>query len=239
VDNASTDGAAELVQADYPQARLVRNTRGLGYAANNNLGIHLATGRYPMVMNPDVVVLPGAFDALVGFMDDNPEVGLAGPKLLNADGTLQFSCRRFSTPAHLVVRGLHLDRIAGNSQAMRDAVYLDWDHNSVRDVDYVTGACIVARREMLADVGLLDEGFALYFEDQDWCYRAWKHGWRVTYVPQSQMIHDHQRASARGLFSKSTRTHVRSMLRFFRKHYVPGPLRIRSEAATLPLNPIA
>jgi N-acetylglucosaminyl-diphospho-decaprenol L-rhamnosyltransferase len=235
VDNASTDGTAEMVQADYARARLVRNTRRLGYAANNNLGIRLAKGRYPMILNPDVEVLPGAFDALAGFMDANPDVGLAGPKLLNADRTLQLSCRRFSTPTHLAIRGLRLDRMTTRWKVMRDAVYQDWDHNSVRDVDYITGACMVARREMLSDVGLLDEGFVLYFEDQDWCYRTWGRGWRVTYVPQAVMIHDHQRASARGLFSKSTRTHLISMVRFFRKHYLPFPLRIRSQSVLLPL----
>ncbi len=81
---------------------------------------------------------------------------------------------------------------------------------------------MIVRREAMAHVGLMDEGFHLYFEDQDWCYRMWQLGWRVAYVPDSRMIHNHQRASARGLFSLATRTHIRSMLRFFRKHYLPG-----------------
>jgi N-acetylglucosaminyl-diphospho-decaprenol L-rhamnosyltransferase len=226
VDNVCTDSTSDMVQAHFPQANLVHNKRRLGYAANNNLGLRLARGRYPLILNPDIEVLSGAFDALVSFMDAESGVGLAGPKLFNSDMGLQYSCRRFSTPAHLLIRGLHLDKLMANSHTIRDAMYLDWDHNDVRDVDYVTGACMIVRREALAEVRPMDEGFELYFEDQDWCYRMWQRNWRVAYVPSSQMIHHHQRASARGLVSKSKRTHIRSMLRFFGKHYLPPTLRI-------------
>jgi len=228
VDNASTDGTSALIRTDFPQARLIRNERPRGYAANNNLGIHRARGRYPLILNPDVRLLPGALSELVSFMDAVSDVGLAGPKLLNADMSLQYSCRRFSTPAHLLIRGLHLDGLMAGSRLVREAMYMDWDHDDVRDVDYVTGAAMIVRREALAQVGLLDEGFQLYFEDQDWCYRMWQHDWRVAYVPTSQMIHDHQRASARGLLNKATRTHIQSMIRFFAKHHLPRPMRIAS-----------
>jgi GT2 family glycosyltransferase len=109
---------------------------------------------------------------------------------------------------------------------------MDWEHNDVRDVDYVTGACMIVRREALAEVGPMDEGFELYFEDQDWCYRMWQHGWRVAYVPASQMVHHHQRASVHGLPSWSTRIHIQSMIRFFCKHYLPVPLRITGRKPT-------
>ncbi len=182
-------------------------------------------------------MLPGALEALVAFMDAHPEVGIAGPKLLYPDGELQHSCRRFSTPAHLLVRGLHLDRVMVRSHILRDAVYADWDHTTPRDVDYVTGAAMIVRRAAMAQVGLLDEGFRLYFEDQDWCYRMWQGAWRVAYVPDSRMIHNHQHASARGHFSKATRTHIKSMVRFFRKHYLPWPLGRRPVAANQTGNP--
>jgi GT2 family glycosyltransferase len=232
VDNVCTDGTSDMVQAHFSQAQLVHNERRLGYAANNNLGLRLAHGRYPLILNPDIEVLPEAFDTLVSFMDAESDVGLAGPKLFNSDMSLQYSCRRFSTPAHLLIRGLHLDKLMANSRTIRKAMYLDWDHNNVRDVDYLTGACMIVRREALAEVGLMDEGFTLYFEDQDWCHRMWQHNWRVAYVPSSQMIHHHQRASARVLLSKSTRTHIRSMIRFFGKHYLPPPLRITGKEPT-------
>jgi len=187
----------------------------------------MAQGHYPLLLNPDIALLAGALDALVRHMDAHPAVGLAGPKLFNPDMSLQPSCRRFSTPAHLLLRGLRLDRLLRNSRAIREGMYLDWDHSQAREVDYVTGACMIARREALDEVGLLDEGYRAYFEDQDWCYRMWQHGWRVAYVAEAQMIHDHQRASARRLWSRSTGTHIRSMVRFFRKHYLPAPFRVR------------
>ena len=229
VDNVCNDGTSEMVRSRFPQARLFRNDKRLGFAANNNLGLRQSRGRYPLILNPDIELLPGALDSLVAFMDAEPGVGLAGAKLFNSDMTLQPSCRRFSSFAHLLMRGLHLDRFFASTQAMREAVYAGWDHNDVRDVDYVTGACMIVRREALADVGSMDEGYELYFEDQDWCRRMWQHGWRVAYVPQARMVHHHQRASARGLFSRSTRVHVRSMIRYFRKYHLPAPLGIRQE----------
>jgi N-acetylglucosaminyl-diphospho-decaprenol L-rhamnosyltransferase len=227
VDNTGADGTTQMVEARYPEVRLVRNGRPVGYAANANKGLRLAQGRYPLLLNPDMELLPGALDALVDFMDAEPGVGLAGPKLLNPDGSLQPSCRRFTTPAHFFIRGLRLDGLLANTPTIREAVYAGWDHADVRDVEYVTGACMIVRREALANVGLMDEGYELYFEDQDWCYRMGEQGWRVAYVPQSQMIHHHQRASARGLFNHSTRVHVQSMVRYLRKHHLPTPFQLR------------
>lgn len=229
VDNVCDDGTSEMVSTRFPQTRLLRNERRLGFAANNNLGLRRSRGRYPLVLNPDIELLPGSLDALAEFMDAEQDVGLAGAKLFNSDMSLQASCRRFSSPAHLLMRGLHLDRLFGNTQTMRDAVYAGWDHQNVRDVDYVTGACMIVRREALADVGPMDEGYELYFEDQDWCRRMGQHGWRVAYVPQARMVHHHQRASARGLLNRSTRVHVRSMVRYFRKYHLPPPLRITED----------
>jgi GT2 family glycosyltransferase len=233
VDNVSTDGTSDMVQALIPWATLIRNERRLGFAANNNVGLRLSRGRYPLVLNPDVELLPGALDELAAFMDAQPDVGLAGSKLFNSDMSLQYSCRRFTTPAHFVLRGLRLDRLLANTRLMRQVVYTDWDHASVRDVDYITGACMIARRQAIAEVGLMDEGYELYFEDQDWCRRMWLAGWRVAYVPQARMIHHHQRASARGLFSRSTRVHLRSMLRYFQKFVLPAPLRLQVQEPAL------
>lgn len=233
IDNTGADGIAEMVPQVYPDARIVRNGRPMGYAANANQGLRLARRRYPLMLNPDVEALPGALEALVAYMDRAQDVGIAAPKLLNPDLTLQHSCRRFTTPAHFLIRGLRLDGLLANTSTVRDAVYADWDHADVRDVDYVTGACMMVRREALADVGLMDEGYELYFEDQDWCYRMWQAGWRVAYVPQAQMIHHHQRASARGLFSRSTRVHVQSMIRYFRKHHLPAPFRLHVQESFL------
>ena len=233
IDNVSSDGSSEMVRTQFPQVRLICNATRASYAANNNKGLRLAQGFYPMILNPDVTILPGALETLIDFMDTEPHVGLAGPKLLNPDLSLQHSCRRFATLKHILVRGLRLDRLLKNSTVVRDALYMDWDHNSICDVDYITGAAMITRRQALSEVGLLDDSYQLYVEDMDWCYRMWQHGWRVTYVPGAQMIHAHQRTSARKLWSHSTRTHINSVIRFFRKYHLPWPLHISAQEPRL------
>jgi GT2 family glycosyltransferase len=235
VDNACTDGTADHVRAAFPQVRLIRNDHPRGFAANCNSGVEASRGRHVLLLNPDVRSRPGALDALVRFMDVHPEVGIAGPRLLNPDGSLQYSCRRFSTPFLFALRGLGLERLLERHPAQRDVLMQDWDHAESRDVDWVFGAALIARREAIEEVGPMDAGYFLYCEDQDWCFRMWTRGWKVYYVPDSVMSHVHQRASARSLFSKWKWVHARSKLRLFRKQGLSG----RRPAGTRPGHPRA
>lgn len=234
VDNACSDGTAARVRDAFPGARLIVNDRPLGFAANCNRGIEASHGRYVLLLNPDVRVSPGALEALVRFMDEHPDVGAAGPRLLNADGSLQYSCRRFSTPFLFFLRGLGLERLLARHPAQHRVLMQDWDHLDARDVDWVFGAALIARREAIEDVGPLDPGFFLYCEDQDWCYRMWTHGWKVYYVPASTMLHAHRRASARSLLNRWKWIHVRSKLRLFRKQGLSGR---RPAGARVPMPP--
>ena len=202
VDNACVDRTADHVRDAFPGVEVIRNDRPLGFAANCNRALDLSRGRYVLLLNPDVRCAPGSIDALVHFMDAHPEAGAAGPRLLNPDGSLQHSCRRFSTPFLFLLRGLGLERWLTHYPPQRRALMQDWDHASVRDVDWVLGAALIARREMIDDVGPLDSGYFLYCEDQDWCHRMWTRGWSVYYVPDSTMTHAHRRASSGSLFSR-------------------------------------
>ena len=222
VDNACRDGTAEHLRREFPGVEVIRNDRCRGFAANCNLAIARATGRHVLLLNPDVRCEPGSIDALVDFMDAHPEAGAAGPKLLNSDGSLQWSCRRFSTPLLFALRGLGLERSLEHHAPQRRALMQDWDHAAVRDVDWVLGAALIARREAIAEAGTLDEGYFLYCEDQDWCHRMWTHGWTVYYVPDSVMTHAHRRASARGPFNRYKWIHVASKLRMFLKQGTSG-----------------
>jgi GT2 family glycosyltransferase len=213
VPDGSADVAAELA----PGATVIRNPRPLGFAANCNAGLARARGRHALLLNPDVRVHPGALDALVAFMDGTPDAGVAGPRLHNPDGTLQFSCRRFSTPFLFALRGLGLERLLTRYPPQRAALMQDWDHAETREVDWVLGAAMIVRRRALEQVGPLDPAYFLYCEDQDWCYRMWTAGWKVVYVPAAVMTHTHRRASADSLFSRWKWIHVRSTLRMFRK----------------------
>jgi GT2 family glycosyltransferase len=211
------DGSADLAAQLAPEATILRNPQPLGFAANCNAGIARSRGRYVLLINPDVRVHPGALDALVAFMDAHPEVGVSGPRLLNPDGSLQFSCRHFSTPFLFALRGLGMERLLTNYPPQRAALMQDWDHAEIRDVDWVLGAAMMVRRRAMDEVGPLDPAYELYCEDQDWCYRMWTAGWKVVYVPSSVMTHTHHRASFGQPFSRAKWLHVRSSLRMFRK----------------------
>lgn len=218
VDNLSDDGTSEMVSLSFPQVRVIHNLCRLGYPSNGNIGIRASVGRYILMLNPDIEVLPCAFDKLTAFMDSHPEVGIAGAKLLNPDGTLQYSCRGYSRPYMPILRGFGLDRVFPRARMFQEYLMSDWDHNSPREVDWILGACLIVRRKAIEQVGLMDERFFLYCDDQDWCYRMWCCGWKVYYVPSAVMVHHHLRDSARHLFGKSRRAHIQSLFWLFRKH---------------------
>lgn len=222
VDNASNDGTGEMLAAAFPHVKFIASPSNAGYAAGNNLGIAASCGRYVLVLNPDITVRPGAIDAMVEHMDANRDIGVLGPKLLHPDGSLDESCFRFPTPAIPVYRRTPLGRTAAGRAALEHYVMADFDRNATRDVDWLLGAALLVRRDALAKVGLLDERFFLYLEDTDWCRRFREHGWRVTYFTGATMVHYHERLSARGSWlvgplRKSTRIHISSAIKYFRK----------------------
>ena len=219
VDNASDDGTVAMLRGEYPDVRVIANVENVGYSRAVNQAIRATAGRYLLILNPDIEVQPGAIDALARHMDENPSTGIAGGKLLNPDGTLQYSCRTFYTFNTLLHRRTPFGRLFPDSRVVRDHLMMDWDHESVREVDWMLGACLMVRREAITDVGLMDERFFMYFEDVDWCYRMKQHGWRVVYVPGARMTHVHRRESAQGggLLNRRLVAHLNSMFRFFDK----------------------
>jgi GT2 family glycosyltransferase len=219
IDNACNDGTAKWVVDNLPKVKLVRNSSCKSYAENMNMGMKVMThGRYFVVLNPDIECLPGLWDEAVKFMDNNSDVGIMGPQLLNRDHSVQPSCRRFSTPLNLLVRGLHLDGLLKNTQFMVDYLMLDDDHEQIMDVDWVTGALMIVRRKAIDHVGGMDERYKVaYSEDQDWCCRMWQAGWRVTYVPTARAIHDHLRTGINKPWSRMARAQLINAIRMFRK----------------------
>jgi len=218
VDNASTDHSEEMVRNHFEDIHFIANDSNLGFAAANNQGTRQSRGRYIILLNPDTRVPSDALLQLVNFMDAHPDAAVCGPQLLNPDGSIQLSCRRFPTLTAVLIRGTFLSRFLGQSRTMREYLMLDWDHQDTRTVDWVLGACFAMRREAIAKIGLLDDGFFVYYEDIDWCYRAWRLGWKVYYYPVVSVWHYYQRASSRGIFSHATRYHLRSIFRLFWKH---------------------
>jgi len=217
VDNASRDDSVAMLAAEFPSVHVQANADNLGYAAAVNQALEATTSEYLLVLNPDIVVREGALDLLLDFMDAHQDGGIAAAKLLNTDGSLQHSCRSFYTPRTLLLRRTPLGRLFPNSPVIRHHLLLDYDHATPRAVDWVIGACMLVRRNAADTVGGMDERFFLYFEDVDWCYRMSRQGWKVYYVPQSEMVHEHRRASARPKLSRSFWAHLGSLLRFYEK----------------------
>ncbi len=218
VDNASSDGSAEMVACEFPDVKLIVNKSNRGFAKASNQGIRVSGGRYILLLNPDSIVRPGAFDALIRFGDDNPDAGIFGLKVLNTDGSIQYSCRQFPTLAAGIFRNTILRHFFPKNPYVRDYLLAEWDHSEQRDVDWVSGAALVARRELIEDIGLLDERFFMYCEDVDLGYRAKEKGWRVSYFPGAVVVHACAKSSDQTP-DRMIIEHHKSMYRFFLKHY--------------------
>lgn len=189
VDNHSTDGAPEMVEAKYPQVRVVKNEENLGFSAANNIGIPMCRGDYVFLINSDVTVAPDCLEKLVTFMDERPSVGVAGPTMLSANGSVGRSCRGFPTVWRMICHALCLDRIVPKSPLFSGYIMRYWGQNSTREVDILGGWFLCARRSALDQVGLLDERFFFYAEDMDWCRRFRLKGWQVMFVAEAQAVH--------------------------------------------------
>lgn len=205
-----------LAPSPWP-ARVLAPGKNQGYARGVNAGIRAANASDDvLVLNPDIRVTPGSIETLRRSADARPEAGILAPKLLNSDGTLQLSARRFYNWKTLLLRRIPLGPFVAKSRTLRDHVMADWDHADTRPVDWVLGAAMLARRGAMRDVGLMDERYFLYFEDVDWCQRMGRHGYEVLYVPDARMFHDYARSSAH-LRPRSLRAHAAGFLRFIEK----------------------
>lgn len=224
VDNATDGRLVSEIRAEFPETRWLFNRERLGFSANHNQVLKQAQGRYLCILNDDIVVHPGAFDTLVRFLDENPEAGIAGPRLLNPDGTQQDCTFRFPTlfsewAAYALLPG-PLTRLQG-----REVDPAQFAGTSAA-VDWILGACMVFRRETLEQIGLLDDEMApiVYMEEPDVCLRAHRAGWKTLYCPQATLTHyggqttKDYAATLNPLTLELNRVHIA----FFRKHY--GPL---------------
>jgi N-acetylglucosaminyl-diphospho-decaprenol L-rhamnosyltransferase len=227
VDNASTDGSSDMVQAEFPGVHIVANSENRGFPAANNQGLAVAQGRYVLLLNPDTEVVEDGLATLVAFADAHPDVGMVGPQLLYPDGSVQSSRRRFPTLATAVFESTWLEPYALRRLLKRYYV-LDRPDDAVQDVDWVTGAAMMARREAVEQVGPLDEGFFMYSEELDWCRRFREAGWRVVYLPTARVIHHEGKSSEQVVTARHIHFQT-SKVRYFRKHHG----RIAAEALRL------
>ncbi|MDO8671585.1 MAG: glycosyltransferase family 2 protein [Dehalococcoidia bacterium] len=222
-DNASVDGSPEMVANDFPTVRLIKIPENLGFAGANNRAIHEARGKHLLLLNSDTLVLPGALEEMVRAMENNPKAGAVGCRLLNADGTLQRSLRTFPNFFVHFIEMLELYRLLGSGRLVGRVYPHNSDHRQARWIDWVPGACMLIRGKAMEQVGLLDEGYFMYAEDMDLCYRMKKHGWLTFFTPEAEIVHFGGGSSAptRG---KLIVEQYRSLYRFYQKHYSSGSL---------------
>ncbi len=228
VDNASTDGSADMVAREFPEACLIRAPRNGGFAWGNNLALSriLADARpedaarhYVMLLNPDAALEAGALERLVALLESTPAAGAVGPRVLLPDGSLDPACRRsFPTPEVSFYRMAGLSRLFPRSRRFGRYNLSFLDPLEQADVDALTGAAMLVRESVVREIGLLDEAFFMYGEDLDWCYRIKSYGWRVVYYPEAVVRH-HKRASSTKRAIPSIRAFYDAMRVFHRKHY--------------------
>jgi len=228
VDNASTDGTAEMLETRFPWVKLIRSPENLGFARGNNVAIRQCKGRYIALVNPDVIVLPGCLDALADFLDQNPKVGNVGPRVFNLDMTQQSTCRRFPTLWNNFCDATGLATRFKNSRFSAGEHMFYFPHDRTLRVDVLVGCFSFIRREAFDAVGLLDEKMFMYGEDVDWCRRCWKAGWEVVFFPGARAIHDRGKTTA-PYPVRFALAQQRSVLHYWSKyHGILGRLGIRS-----------
>jgi len=223
VDNASTDGTREVV-ARRPHVTLVANARNRGFAAAVNEGLAATTGRLVMWINPDSALMDGGTSRLMADLDAAADVGIVGPCILDPDGALQRSARAFPSYDWAVGhRHSWLTRLFPNNPYSRRYLLGDLDPDRVSDVDWVSGACLLHRRELVGRIGPLDERFFMYCEDVDFCLRARRAGWAVRYHPGLHVVH-HVAGSTRAVSRRMLVERHRSLWRYYLKHFNRHPL---------------
>lgn len=189
VDNASSDGTPQVIREQFPQAKLVQSDTNLGFAKANNIGIALSTGKYIYLINSDVVVPEGCLEEMLRYMEQHPDIGMLGPKMVLPDGSIGQSCMRFPTVWNWFCRALALDSMFKGSSVFGDFLMTGFKYDRVADVDALSGWFWMVRREAMEQVGLLDERFFMYGEDIDWPKRFHQAGWRVVFYPGAEAVH--------------------------------------------------
>jgi GT2 family glycosyltransferase len=213
VDHGSTDGTLELVRDRFPEVRIVeQENRGMG--GGNNAGMRVAGGRYWFLLNSDAWVVGDGLARLVAFADAHPEAAVVGPRLANTDGTLQRSARSEPTVWRLTTEYAGVRKLAPGSSLLNPLYLGGFDHRSVREVDWLSGAALLVRRAAADEVGLFDESFFMFSEEVDWLARFRRAGWKVLFYPQAEVVHVGGATHGGSMYVEN----LRGQLRFLDKH---------------------
>jgi len=219
VDNASTDGSIEMLKKEFPQVKLILSDKNLGFSKGNNLAIKQSQGQYILLLNSDTVIIDDCLEKSIRYMEKHKSVGALGCKVLLSNGELDHACKRgFPTPEASLYYMLKMDKLFPESTKFGQYTLNYLSQDEINEVDSVTGAFMMVRREAFDQVGLLDEDFFMYGEDIDWCYRIKTAGWKIIYFPESKIIHYKGGSSKKKRWKVMYEFH-RAMYLFYHKHY--------------------
>jgi len=223
VDNASGDGCVDMVRERFPWATAIASPSNVGFGAGNNLAFSQASGKYILLFNPDLVVLPGETEKLVAWMEAHPDVGICGPRLLNPDQSLQVSRFTFHELWTPVYRRTFLGKLPWARKQLAQYFMAEAVSDEPREVDWILGAAMLIRRDLFERLGGFDERFFMYFEEEDLCRRAWLAGSKVAYAPVATFLHYYGRASQTRhawelLTNRLARIHAASGIKYFLKY---------------------
>lgn len=222
VDNNSGDDLEQLIKTDFPSVKFIQTGKNSGMGAGNNAGIKVARGEYILILNPDIYITGDSIKAMLQYLKNHQKIGLIAPKLLNPDHSLQYTCYRWHETLTPLYRRTGLQKIPFIKKKIDKFLMLDYDHQGIKDVDWVQGSCMMLPARIFKEVGLFDESFFMYFEDTDLCRRIWLAGYKVVYLGEVAVIHMHMRMSGGGLWqiftNKLTRSHIKSWGRYLWKY---------------------
>lgn len=213
------------MREDYPDIKFFPFEKNVGFQELVKKGIEASAGEYILILNSDIVVKRNSIEGLLKFLRDNPDVGIAGPQLINFNETLQYSCFKFYTPLTILYRRTFLGHMGFAKKHLDNFLMKNFDHQNRKEVDWIMGSALITSRRAIEKVGLMDSRFRMYLEDTDWCRRFWENGYKVIYFPEPQMYHYHGRGSAGKnvlaslMFNRLTWVHIQSAIKYFIKYY--------------------
>jgi len=219
VDNNSHDGTIFMLEENYPEIKIIGINKNIGYTQAMNMGLRASSGNYLVQLNPDVILEPGSFEKMLEWMNLNSDVGICTPKVVNRDGTLQKQCRRsFAKPWDVITYFLGLDRLFPESRLFGRYLLTYLKEDQISEVDAVSGSCMFIRKDVIDQIGYLDERFFAYQEDADFCFRAKHAGWEIVYLPLTRVVHYGGQGGSKNEPYKAIKVWHRSYYLYYRKN---------------------
>ncbi|NTV41207.1 MAG: glycosyltransferase family 2 protein [Candidatus Moranbacteria bacterium] len=224
-DSATLEDTEMIMREDYQDVKFFPFKENVGFQALIKKGIEESVGKYLLLLNGDIIVTKASIENLLEFIKSDDVMGMVGPKLLNFDGSLQYSCSRFYHPITIIYRRTFLGYFSFAKKHIDWFLMKECDHNKTMEVDWLMGSALMVTRQAVEKVGFMDPGYFMYMEDVDWCRRFWENKYKVVYYPQAVMHHYHGRGSAKGgvirslLLNRLTWVHIFSAIRYFKKFW--------------------